>query len=200
MKKMAAVILLAACGTLLFTFCTKTNQPPGSPSPAATSTESMTPTVTSAPTATETPGGPHSVTIAGITFQWRVNGSYIDCTLTAATTGWIGVGFNNAAQMNGANIIIGYVSGTPVITDQKGGFHSHAIDTTDNITNKNGTESAGTTQLFFTIPLADDSNSQDFTLVPGNTYWLIVTNGSNGEDTATAPGMPANRGTVQINL
>lgn len=170
-------------------------------SPTVTSTLTVTRTFTGTPTTTPTPDGYNSVTTSGITFKWKVNGANLDCKMSAPTTGWVAIGLNSAGQMNGANIVIGYVTGgtTAVIDDQKGGFHVHNPDTIDNVANVSGTESGGVTELVFTIPMADDANSQDLALVQGNTYWLITTNGSNGDD-SFGSFMPPNRGILQFQL
>ncbi len=209
MKKAVTVLLLTAV-VLLLTFCSKQTNPAGpSNTPAITMTAtiaqsltpSMTRTLTFTPTVTPTPDGFSTASAAGITFRWKVNGANLDCVVSAPTTGWIGLGFNSAAQMNGANIIIGYVSGgTTVVSDQFGGFHVHSPDVIDNTSAVSGTETGGITTLRYTIPLSNDANSQDFLLIPGNSYWIIMTNGLDGEDTISAPGMPANRGTVQVVL
>lgn len=170
----------------------------------STNTRTVTPTMTpsNTPTITPTSDGFSSVTSAGITFAWKVNGANLECRMSAPTTGWIAIGLNSAPQMNGSNMVVGYVSsgGTPFVQDQKGGFHFHFADTIDDVTAVSGTETGGITMLNFTIPLADDANGHDFGLVQGNTYWLIVTNGGNNEDTLSAPGMPGNRGAVQVVL
>jgi hypothetical protein len=190
---MKKIILITA---VVFVFAavmvTCTSKPPASPEVLPTAV------VTPVPGA----DGYWSATTAGVTFKWKVNGANLDCKLSAPTTGWVAVGFNNKPYMDGANIIIGYVTGgtTAVISDCKGSGHTHPVDTIDNITNKAGTDDGTTTQLTFTIPMADDANGQDFALTQDGIYWLIMTNGSNNDDTTTATVMPANRGTMQIQL
>lgn len=188
-KFIAVTAVLAAIVAVISTCNTRKNEPAG-----------PLPTVS----ATPTPGtdGYWSATTAGITFKWKVNGANLDCKMSSSTTGWVAVGLNGSGVMDGANIIIGYVTGgsTAVIDDQKGGFHFHTPDTLDNLSNVSGTETAGTTELLFTMPLANDANSQDLSLVQGGTYWLIATNGGSGDDTLGAGGMPVNRGTLQFRL
>jgi hypothetical protein len=188
-KYLIIAVVLAAIGISVVTCSTRKNEP--------------TVPVPTQPAQTPTPGtdGYWSVTSAGITFEWKVNGANLDCKLSAPTTGWVGVGFNSVGQMSGANIIIGYVSGgTATIADCYGVGHTHPLDTVDNITNKAGTDDGVTTTLTFTIPLANDANSQDFALAQDGTYWLIMTNGANGDDSVNSPTMPANRAKIQFQL
>jgi hypothetical protein len=189
---------------------TVTNTATGTMTVTGTGTTTFTPTLTATITitytytGTPTPGtdGYYSATTSGIIFEWKVNGSNLDCKVSAATTGWVAVGFNSAGVMEGANIVLGYVTGgnSAVIADMHGVSHTHPLDAIDNVTNKAGTDNGVTTEITFTIPMSNDANSQDFTLVQGNAYWLIMTNGANGDDTLGSGGMPPGRGTVQITL
>lgn len=121
----------------------------------------------------------NQVTAAGVTMTWSVTGANLSVKLSAVTTGWVAVGFNPSAGMQGANIIIGYVSaGNVFIRDDYGnGATLHTQDTTDNVANKTGTETGGVTEINFTIPL-DSGDPQDQKLAVGNTYNIILAYGS----------------------
>ena len=176
------IAVLSAASVLAVTCTTRLNEPPLSPLPDAQ--------------------GFYSATAAGETLKWKVNGPSLDCKLSAPTTGWVAVGFNSQPLMEGANIIMGYVTGgtSAVLGDLHGVSHTHPADAVDNLTNKAGTDNGTTTEITFTIPMANDANSQDFALTQGGTYWLIMTYGANGDDTMGGSGMPLNRGTVKIVL
>jgi hypothetical protein len=99
----------------------------------------------------------------------------------------VAVGFDPDSMMLGANIIIGYVSsGTPTLRDDYGWqLTSHRDDQllggTRNVTVDGGTESAGTTEIMFTIPL-NSGDSYDKVLVPGGSYPILLAMGPNGAD------------------
>jgi hypothetical protein len=192
MKKMlliAAVIIVFA-GVVVT--CT-TNKGGAGPAPTPT-----------APAQTPTPGtdGYWSAVSSGFTFKWKVNGSNLDCKVSAATTGWVAAGLNTQGFMDGANIVLGYVTGgtTAAIADMHGVGHTHPVDTIDNVTNKAGTDDGVTTEITYTIPMTNDANGEDISLTEGNTYWLIMTAGANGDDTLGGSGMPVNRAKFQFQL
>jgi hypothetical protein len=156
------------------------------------------------PVETPTPGtdGYWSASSGGFTFKWKVNGTNLDCKVSAATTGWVAAGLNTKAFMDGANIVLGYVTGgnTANIADLHGIGHAHQADTTDNVSNKAGTDDGINTEITFTIPMANDAASEDIGLTEGNTYWLIMTAGSNGDDTLGSSSMPPSRAKFQFQL
>jgi hypothetical protein len=133
---------------------------------------------------------------SGLVFRWKVNGSDLDCSVKGATTGWIAVGFNGAAVMNGANIIIGYVDAKGVvIEDQLGRNHGHSRDAVQNVKNPFGEEIRGQTELRFTIPL-DSGDNQDFKLEPGRPVFVIMAMGRKDKLT----GIHWKKVTVRIDL
>lgn len=119
-------------------------------------------------------------TVSNITIQWRTDtlGNLL-VRLSAPTPGWVAVGFAPTAGMQDANIIIGYVDNdTGYIRDDFGtGLHSHTADTslggTDDVTDKAGTETAGNTEITFTIPL-NSGDSRDRILEIGQSYPMIL--------------------------
>lgn len=133
----------------------------------------------------------NSVTAADVTMRWEVisSTSVLSVTLSAPTTGWIGVGFNTARSPVGSNVIIGYVQGgTAFVNDQHGPSSATLCtvdDTIRNVGGISGTEAAGVTELHFTIPL-DSGDPEDLKLVAGGTYTAILSHGYDGQDDFTS--------------
>lgn len=133
-----------------------------------------------------------SSSAGGVTFEYRVSqdNQSLEGKVSAATTGWVAVGFDPSSVMRNANIIIGYVSGgNPMIRDDWGTSNtSHASDISlggsSNVTLVQGTESAGTTMLHFLIPL-DSQDQYDKDLAIGQTYNIILARGANNADNYT---------------
>ena len=137
--------------------------------------------------ATQMMDGYSSAEAAGVTVQWKVEGSSISVQMSAPTTGWIAVGFDPSRQMADANIIIGYVEGGEVfLSDDYGvGNVRHAPDVenggTYDLTDVEGEEADGMTVLRFTMPL-DSGDATDKPLVAGSTYKIIAAHGPDGAD------------------
>lgn len=117
-----------------------------------------------------------------IAFEWKVEAQNLVIKLSAATTGWIGVGFNPSKVMRDANIIIGYVKdGNVFIRDDFGTKEKrHSADVElggqDNILTKKGSETNGTTTIEFSIPL-DSGDKYDQKLIPGKEYKILLATG-----------------------
>ncbi len=128
-----------------------------------------------------------SVTEAGVTVQWRVEGDNLTVVMSAETEGWVSVGFDPSRQMADANIIIGYVDdGEVFVRDDYGtGSVRHGADVenggVDNLSNVQGSEAGGVTTIRFTIPL-DSGDSMDKPLEVGSSYTVIVAYGPNRAD------------------
>ncbi|MEI7542170.1 MAG: DOMON domain-containing protein [bacterium] len=148
---------------------------------------------------TPDPSGYYGVTAAGMTFKWKIVGTDLVCELSGPTTGWVAVAFNTTGNMDGSDYVIGYVTGgsNAFIRDDHGSGHSHSADTTQNLTAKSGSESGGTTTLYFTKPL-NSGDSQDMTLTQNMTLYIILAYGSNGADDYTS--MHSNYGSVHTTL
>ena len=127
--------------------------------------------------------GYYQITKMNITLQWRVKGEHLDVIVNAPTTGWVAVGFDPVRRMKGANIVIGFVKDAEVfIRDDYGvarTFHraDEKVGGKDNITDVSGSETGGSTELAFTIPL-DSGNPGDKVLVPGKDYTVLLAYGS----------------------
>jgi len=108
----------------------------------------------------------HKIELAKMSFQWKVDNTFLHVKLIAATTGWVGIGFNPTKMMKNANFILGYVkNGKAKATDHYGtSLKFHRADTKlggqKNITNVAGKEENGTTEIRFTMPL-DSGDAND---------------------------------------
>lgn len=145
-------------------------------------------TVGDEPNGNGTTGDYQTVTVENITLQWRTDTlGNLDVIVSAPTTGWVSVGFDPTIGMEDANIIIGYVSGDTVYArdDYGTGVNTHEPDIDgggeDNILELGGTETAGTTEISFLIPL-DSGDTRDRVLVVGNTYDVILAYGEDNAD------------------
>ena len=101
----------------------------------------------------------HTLKDGPMSFSWSVDGEMLHVKLSGRTTGWVGVGFNPAKMMKGANFIMGYVKkGKVKVTDHVGNTErNHKADTksggTNNATNISGQEKKGMTEISFSMPL-----------------------------------------------
>lgn len=140
------------------------------------------------PNGNGTNGDYQTVTVDNITLQWRTDTlGNLDIIVSAPTTGWVSVGFDPTIGMQDANIIIGYVIGDTAYTrdDYGAGLNTHESDIDgggeDNILELGGTETTGTTEVSFLIPL-DSGDIRDRVLVIGNTYDVILAYGEDNAD------------------
>ena len=119
----------------------------------------------------------HAVTdpTTAMTVHWQNDATTLYVALVAPGVGWLAIGFDPVNKMEGANIIIGYVSGGVLtIDDQYGsGPHNHAADEHDDILSSGGREAGGATTLEFSIPM-DSRDPQDKRLEPGERYPIIL--------------------------
>ncbi len=117
--------------------------------------------------------------VTGIVLSMVHDGTNMTVGITSPGTGWVGIGFGiRGTSMDGANILIGYVSGsTTVLTDQVGVGFDHVPDTdlggSNNILQVAGSESGGKTTIEFRYPLKT-GDGYDSPLVPGKTYGMIL--------------------------
>lgn len=102
----------------------------------------------------------HTLDAKEMQFSWTVENDMIHVSVSAQTTGWVGIGFDPEKAMQGANIIIGYFSekkGT-VIEDHYGNRKTgHTSDTalggTNDVVNPVAVEEKGVTTITFSLPL-----------------------------------------------
>lgn len=119
----------------------------------------------------------------GFTLKYKVTNDSLHCILSAASTGWVSVGFDPSDKMKDANFIIGYVTGGVAnIRDDWGISQTeHTADVglggTDNVTPISGSEVSGKTTVEFAIPL-NSGDSKDKALAVGSAYHIIFAKGS----------------------
>ena len=122
---------------------------------------------------------PHGTNAAGFRVFWRNDASTLRIGLVSPGTGYVAIGFDPDQRMQGANFILGAVSGgrTLVRDDYGTGPMSHEADTAiggrEDILEAHGRESDGQTTLEFVIPL-DSLDAADKRLVPGHAYTILV--------------------------
>jgi len=132
---------------------------------------------------------PHNTThsLTGITVYWYNDGEEIYVGMVGPGTGWVAVGFDPVFVMNGANFIMGYVSGNETVVSDEFGttVSSHAADTTIggtfDVTEYAGIEAGGETTIEFRMPL-DSGDARDKPLSPGGTYRVLVSYNSSMDD------------------
>lgn len=133
--------------------------------------------------------GYQSVSASGITLEFKIEGEYLHCKLSASTSGWVAVGFNPTQQMKDANFIIGYVdAGNGAIRDDFGVSNTvHESDLSlggnNNVTLLSSSETGETTRLEFLIQL-DSGDSYDRVLEIGESYPLVFAKGNNDDFTS----------------
>ncbi len=139
---------------------------------------------------------------AKVNFFWKIEGNRLYVRLRAATTGWVGIGFNPQQKMKGANFVLGMVDqGKVMVTDDFGtGTIKHKQDSSiggkNDLTDVYGLEENGVTEIGFSIPL-DSGDSTDTVLAPqGDTTILLA----HGDGPDSFQGRHAYRGTFRVNL
>ena len=101
----------------------------------------------------------HEIKEQKMTFAWKVDGDKLAVKISAATEGWVGIGFNPSKEMKDANFILGYVKDdkTTLVDEFGDSETSHSPDDklggSSDVTLVGGSENAGTTTIEFTIPL-----------------------------------------------
>ncbi len=122
-----------------------------------------------------------------IRVRWDHDAEHLYLAMEGDTTGWVSVGINPEQGMQGANYLFGYVeNGEAFLWDAYGtapAGPNHPPDDeiggTNDILAFAGVEENGVTRFEIKIPL-DSGDAYDQTLVPGNSYPIIVAIG--GED------------------
>ncbi|MFH2131759.1 MAG: DOMON domain-containing protein [bacterium] len=108
----------------------------------------------------------HEIKLEKMTFSWKIQEQLLYVKLTAATTGWVGIGFNPSTKMQDANFVLGYVkNGTVIMTDAYGVRPKEHIDDTamngqNNVVSVSGSEQGEFTTIEFSLPL-DSGDAAD---------------------------------------
>jgi hypothetical protein len=144
------------------------------------------------------------VSAKGITLQWKADSlGLLHVRLTARTTGFVAVGFDPLQDMKGANLILGYVKDGVVAFRDDFGIRetAHQSDVIlggkDNITDKQGQEKDGRTELSFTIPL-NSGDPYDRPLQVGKSYRVLLSHGADGVDSFTTKHAERTRVTIKL--
>lgn len=101
----------------------------------------------------------HKLEVKDMTFSWTIEGDKIHVQLSAATAGWVAVGFDPENAMEGANIIIGAVKDGKVRIEDHYGDRKRGHTSDEDLGGKNdvldpaGSEENGVTTISFTLPL-----------------------------------------------
>jgi hypothetical protein len=122
----------------------------------------------------------------GIRIDWQNDASILYVGIVSPGTGWVGIGFDPASRMQGANYILAAVSsGVLAIDDQFGVAQTmHRADAQTNVLQAAGQETDGKTVVEFAIPLAS-GDLDDKNLVPGQTVTVLLAFSAD-QDTFTA--------------
>jgi cytochrome c oxidase subunit 2 len=138
-----------------------------------------------------------------MSFWWIVEGPQLHVKLEAATSGWVGIGFNPVDRMKGANFVLGaVVQGKVLVTDEYGtGYSKHGSDSTRggrmDVKNVYGQEADGVTQIGFSIAL-DTGDEADTVILPQSDDTVVLLAHSAGLDSFSA--RHSFRGTYRVNL
>lgn len=134
------------------------------------------------------PDGWKTRSYQGFNLRWRVQGSDLEVELTGPSTGWVAVGFGGSYLMHDSNIIIGAVSGSGVSIRDDFGIDSntHVSDSSlqggqQNVYDKSGSESSGSTTISFSTPL-DSGDLYDNVLWEGQNCTVLLMCGADGND------------------
>jgi hypothetical protein len=121
-------------------------------------------------------GGSFTEVVTNIDVYWEHDSVNLKVALVSANTGWLSLGIGD--KMEGSNMILGGVDGTPYCVDYVGttGWE-HSEDSanggSDDIVEFDASEDATTTILEFIIPL-DPSDTLDPDMAEGGTYDMFL--------------------------
>lgn len=127
-------------------------------------------------------------TFGQVRVLWSNDAESLYLAMEAPTTGWVSVGLDPETRMKGANYIIGAVVESEAKawdaygTAPVGASHppDEELGGTNDIAAFAGVEEEGNTLFEIQIPL-DSGDQYDKTLVPGQTYAIIVATGGSDE-------------------
>ena len=125
----------------------------------------------------------HTIEVEKIRFDWRIEKDQLHVQLKAETEGWVGIGFNPSDKMKDADFIMGYVKkGKVKVADHFGvASTQHKEDTriggTSDVSNAEGSEKEGFTEIRFTIPLKTE-DAKDKAITPDADTTVLLAYGS----------------------
>lgn len=138
--------------------------------------------LTPSPTHSRLPSPPHRLTAGQVTVTWQVDGDRLRCTLAAPTAGWVLMGVNTQAGLDGARLVFtrvrnGVVEAEVHRTDFTFPAPFHKRVTTlggvEDIRDLKGEQRDGWTRTAFSIPRVPTGPSH-VPLKAGETYHLIL--------------------------
>ncbi|WP_299535771.1 DOMON domain-containing protein [Ulvibacterium sp.] len=123
--------------------------------------------------------GQQTITVSGISFTYALTPTDLECTVTAPTQGWVGVGFNEKNTIVGSDLLLFHVVdgkttstdmyvkglGNPIKDSHLGGQNSIQV--------LHGKEEGHSTTIRFSIPL-NSGDPNDFIHEIGKEFWLIL--------------------------
>jgi hypothetical protein len=132
----------------------------------------------------------HSTEAAGFEIHWSNDARLLRVGLISPGAGYLAIGFDPVSRMQGANVILGAVTGGRTVVRDDFGTDAvaHSPDVsgggTNDILEAAGLEANGRTYLEFVIPL-DSGDSMDKPLVPGNAYKVLIAYHETSDDFGT---------------
>ncbi len=121
---------------------------------------------------------PSSVSAAGVQFSWSVQGETLHGCMSAATSGWVVVGFNTRATLEGARLVMGRITAGRAhaevhIAQPPRHLHRRTPEGLERVSQVSGRQSGGRTHVCFTMPLGR-ADAEDVALVKGSPVHLIL--------------------------
>jgi hypothetical protein len=119
-----------------------------------------------------------SVSAAGVQFSWTVQGESLHGCMSAATSGWVAVGFNTRTGLQGARLVMGHVVAGRAhaevhIAQPPRHLHRQTADGHERVSNVSGRQAGGRTHVCFSMPLKP-TDTEDVALLRGAPVHLIL--------------------------
>ncbi|MEW5825303.1 MAG: DOMON domain-containing protein [Candidatus Bipolaricaulota bacterium] len=111
----------------------------------------------------------------GITLSWQNDAEVLSLGLSAATTGWMAVGLDPSARMQGADFLLAAIVGGQVLVEDHYGVGQtvHRKDATSHVIQAAGVEANGVSVVEFSLRLASGDPS-DAHLEPGQHVTVLL--------------------------
>ena len=118
-------------------------------------------------------------TVGGMSLTHRLVDDRVEFILTAPTTGWLGIGFNDRNNIVGSDLYLlhvvnGKATGQDMYVKAAGDPRlDQTLGGTDDLKIISGQEENNETTIVFSLPLAS-ADQNDFQLEAGKDMWLIL--------------------------
>lgn len=122
---------------------------------------------------------PKMITKNGITVSWYFVDTNIHFEMSAPTSGWVTIGFNELRGTKNAYLLMGHVVNGKAnvvehFTQSPGNYNSiEQLGGTLQVQNVSGQETNGTTTIEFTLPIGQSTTYQK-ELIEGKKYHVIL--------------------------